>query len=476
MINEYSGEYSDGAQVDFGCIGVYLRKGIVMKRVILACVVGLAASSVAHAQFLDVDQTKDGKISLSELLRLIQFYNADGLHCQVGTEDGFAPSIGEVSCAAHNSDYSPQDWKVSLSELLRSIQFYNLKGYSACVGSEDGFCVGPAGEGEGEGGGQVDAPLLEVRGQVTSGLQAIKINEPLEVGVLWLNLLDDNTTVLVEATKADAIGAALPASFDASIIVPPSDKMLGVTLGSWDEGGAPVRPVEASRVAFGVVVVAPEGTLENLPSTATLGDFISGSDALPGTLLSSFTLVSSFGVRYVRNAEAEGIVLRDIQGVPYALADFTIIDLGAWARGIDNALCRDRRLGQGWASPEVQACITENAERIAVGEAAAAACSEACGLPPADDASEDEKQAYSNCIWGCTTTGDTRGNVENECLFAWFQGQSEATDLLCGRIFDYAESDFRNARRLAPGESLTLSLDEGDIRSALTAGGFIFLY
>lgn len=86
----------------------------------------------------------------------------------------------------------------------------------------------------------------------------------------------------------------------------------------------------ASRVAFGVVVVAPEGTLSALPSTATLGDFISGSSASAGPLLSSFTLVSPYAVRYVEGAEAEGVVLRDINGLPYALNDFTLIDLGAW--------------------------------------------------------------------------------------------------------------------------------------------------
>ncbi len=318
-----------------------------------------------------------------------------------------------------------------------------------------------------------EALLLEVTGQVTAALTAA--TESLEVGVLWLNLLEDNSTVLVEAAETDAIGATLPASFDVSLIAPPSDAMLGVTLLSWGEGGQSERPVDPSRVAFGVVVVAPEGTLASLPTTATLGDFISGSDAMAGPLLSSFTLVSSYAVRYVKGAEAEGVMLRDIQGVQYPLKDFTVIDLAKWASGTDNALCRDRRLGEGWQAPEVIACIADNADRIAAGEAAAAACTEACAIP-AEGASDEEMQAYSNCTWGCMTQGDTRGNVSNECLYAWAQAQAEATDLLCGPVPDFAESDFRSARRLEPGESLNLSLDEGDIRSALTAGGFIFLY
>jgi hypothetical protein len=311
-----------------------------------------------------------------------------------------------------------------------------------------------------------EAPLLEVVGQVSAALEAAP--EPLEVGVLWLNLLDDNQTVLIEAAGADAIGTALPASFDASLIAPPSDAMLGVTLQSWSEGGATERPVDPSRVAFGVVVVAPEGTLATLPTVATLGDFINGSSAEPGPLLSSFTLVSSYAVRYVKGAEAEGLALRDIQGVAYPLADFTLTDLGAWARGVDNALCRDRRLGEGWDTPEVKACIEANTERIAAGEAAAAECAAAC-----PEAAEGE---FDRCRWDCMTQGDTSGNVGNGCLYAWAESQSEATDALCGPQPDWAESDFRSARRLSDGEPLKLALGEGDIRSALTAGGFIFLY
>ena len=309
-------------------------------------------------------------------------------------------------------------------------------------------------------------PLLALTGLVTSTRKSVE--GPLEVGVLWLNLLDDNTTVLAEATQVDAIGAALPAAFDVSLIAPPSPAMLGATLESWSEGGATERPVDASRVAFGVVVVAPEGTLAALPATAALSDFVSGSNASAGPLLSSFTLVSQYAVRYVEGAEAEGVVLRNIDGVPYALTDFTLIDLGAWARGIDDSLCRDRFLGEGWATPEVLGCIEANAERIAAGEAAAAACAEACPAP-----AEGE---FDYCNWDCTTQGDTSGNVQNECLFAWMAEQGEAIDARCGASPDWAESDFRSARRLDAGESVTLTLGEGDIRSALTAGGFIFLY
>ena len=39
-------------------------------------------------------------------------------------------------------DYSPTDWRISLSELLRLIQLYTLGGYHPCEDGEDGYCPG----------------------------------------------------------------------------------------------------------------------------------------------------------------------------------------------------------------------------------------------------------------------------------------------------------------------------------------------
>jgi len=93
------------------------------------------------------DQNGDGVINLSELLRVIQFFNAGGLHCANppgSTEDGYAPgaNAAQQDCAPHSSDYNPQDWVISLSELLRLIQFFNTGGYFPCESGEDGFCPG----------------------------------------------------------------------------------------------------------------------------------------------------------------------------------------------------------------------------------------------------------------------------------------------------------------------------------------------
>jgi len=75
---------------------------------------------------------------------VIQFFNFGGYHCETGTEDGYAPGYdGDKTCHPHSSDYNPQDWIINLSELLRLIQFFNSGGYHPCPDGEDGYCPGP---------------------------------------------------------------------------------------------------------------------------------------------------------------------------------------------------------------------------------------------------------------------------------------------------------------------------------------------
>lgn len=96
----------------------------------------LGAETVTHS----ADQNADRAIDLSELLRVIQFFNSDALYCEEGTEDGFQPGKGaDYSCKPHDSDYNPRDWSISLNELLRLIQFYNSNGYHGECGTEDNF-------------------------------------------------------------------------------------------------------------------------------------------------------------------------------------------------------------------------------------------------------------------------------------------------------------------------------------------------
>ena len=100
-------------------------------------------------QYHTADQDQNHRVNLVELLRVIQFYNLGDFRCAIppeSTEDGYAPGVGDTSCAPHDSDYAPRDWRIGLSELLRLIQFFNAGGYSYCPesGTEDGFC--PAGQ------------------------------------------------------------------------------------------------------------------------------------------------------------------------------------------------------------------------------------------------------------------------------------------------------------------------------------------
>lgn len=95
-----------------------------------------------HSLFAGADRNHNYAINLSELLRMIQFFNSDGFHCDASTEDGYAPGDGDRTCPANSSDYNPEDWHINLSELLRIIQFYNSGGYHVCSDGEDGFCPG----------------------------------------------------------------------------------------------------------------------------------------------------------------------------------------------------------------------------------------------------------------------------------------------------------------------------------------------
>lgn len=97
------------------------------------------------SNYHSADTSKNWAIELSELLRVIQFFNAREYHCEQGSEDGYAPFSGNRNCSPHSADYQPQDWKIQLNELLRIIQFFNFPAgsYHPQEGTEDGYAPGP---------------------------------------------------------------------------------------------------------------------------------------------------------------------------------------------------------------------------------------------------------------------------------------------------------------------------------------------
>ncbi|MFP4499630.1 MAG: GLUG motif-containing protein [Candidatus Hydrogenedentota bacterium] len=119
----------------------------------------LLAAVPAGAQYHSADSDQTRTVNLSELLRIIQFFNTGALHCDSATEDGYAPGTFPLPpiCEHHSSDYAPADWSINLTELLRAIQFFNAGAYHIACDTEDGYRPGPGedevcgGEGEGEG-------------------------------------------------------------------------------------------------------------------------------------------------------------------------------------------------------------------------------------------------------------------------------------------------------------------------------------
>ena len=137
----------------------------------LLALLSTGLSPVAHANPHSGDYREPfGAFTLEELLRIIQLYNFGSYGCEAEgeSEDGFSTAGLPCEEAFHDGDYLPPFGQFTLSEVLRLIQFYNAGGYSPdCDGtSEDGFLVTLAGlescdpEGSVEGEGTAEG-LLE---------------------------------------------------------------------------------------------------------------------------------------------------------------------------------------------------------------------------------------------------------------------------------------------------------------------------
>lgn len=96
---------------------------------------------VQHAADIDGSES----IKLQELLRVIQFFNIGGYHCDgsVSSPDGYAAGLeGDHTCTPHTTDFQQVNWRISLPEMLRLIQLFHFPGgFYPCETAPDGFCI-----------------------------------------------------------------------------------------------------------------------------------------------------------------------------------------------------------------------------------------------------------------------------------------------------------------------------------------------
>lgn len=89
-----------------------MRSLVAQLSVVLLCFVapGFSATAQELPSHHSADTNFDSEISLSELLRVIQFFNTGGYSCDLPgavtpTEDGYRPGPGDESCKRHDTDY-----------------------------------------------------------------------------------------------------------------------------------------------------------------------------------------------------------------------------------------------------------------------------------------------------------------------------------------------------------------------------------
>jgi len=248
------------------------------KMIMLMCVVLLALPVQAAFIPHNADTNGDGVIDLDELLRLIQFYNSAGMHCDDTTEDGYAPgwvcaTLAECPplCQSHDLDYIEVDWKIDLDELLRAIQFYNSLAYYRCTGSEDGFC---AGEEPGEtvvvgfdwtgwplgDGGSVEECALEDPQGADCGLRSqglvpdirYQYSDVVPVGVVLTQNPAVGATVLVDSEVVLVVSAGpAPIIPDLSGLSPADAEEVLAEMGVWT--CEPILTEYSHTVALGLV-------------------------------------------------------------------------------------------------------------------------------------------------------------------------------------------------------------------------------
>jgi hypothetical protein len=97
---------------------------------------------MSTGEYHSADTNMENVVSMPELLRVIQLFNTNmGKYiCDGTSEDGYASGDDAAmrTCMQHSAD-SDDNWELSLSELLRVIQFWSLGGYHRATPADEGF-------------------------------------------------------------------------------------------------------------------------------------------------------------------------------------------------------------------------------------------------------------------------------------------------------------------------------------------------
>lgn len=122
----------------------------------------IVISNEYHSADLNVDK----RFQLSELLRVVQFFNLGEEFGCADAETGYDVGSTARYCTPADFDFQPRNWHVELAEVLRIIQIYNAGGYLSHQDTEDSFSpyaqpLDGEAEGEGEGGveGMIEGTL-----------------------------------------------------------------------------------------------------------------------------------------------------------------------------------------------------------------------------------------------------------------------------------------------------------------------------
>lgn len=220
-----------GSDIQISTIVSFSTADISSVKRVDVCVDCVPSAPAFHS--LDIDQNL--RLSLSELLRGIEFHTATADHAYHAAPlsvDGFAPGIGPRDSAPHTADYyGGADWHMTVHEIVRIIDLFTSTpdhSYSPEPASEDGFkkgvdIDGPVKALSRTAGGVSDAvsmrrtvqggavgagTTLNVTVDVTdfggSSLSAMGVHQTLPPG--WHFVGTDDTTGLIAAPAAGASG------------------------------------------------------------------------------------------------------------------------------------------------------------------------------------------------------------------------------------------------------------------------------